>query len=657
MIIFFNLAHILSGIIKNIKENWLFGLILVAGVFMRFIPINQYQFSHDELSGLSRTVFPNLSQVLEYGVKVMDTHPALIQIFLWYWVKFFGLNEIAIKLPFLMCGILSIWFVFKFCKRFFDEKSALISATFLSLSFIFLVFSSYARMYIPGVLFSILLLNSVFRILFLKETSIWNFVSYSLLTLLCAYNHHMSCLFAASVGFLSLFYLPKEKMVKFIAFSLLSILLYLPHLSITLYQFSTGGIGASVGGWLSAPRVNEIYFFLKALMGCGFAGKLNMILCFIIVLISVFKLIPITKKQIFLLWIFVINYLVIHLYSVYINPILQYSVLLFAGVGFIVFLSTFASWLSQKQTYGFIVLLMIGFSFQSFKKKHIFSKVHVHDFEMQVRATLNTQKLFGNDNVISVFGSERYFVSVYEKKFNTKLKYVCMEDSIYQNVSTFRHFLGKSKQDYLVLAGLSPMKILMAKEYFPYLLSHEEDYFSNVTVLSKKKTRNVDVSILSTTSVFNSDMELYVDKAKPVVFYGDSILYQVTQKTKEFPFAVKIPIKKAPLQTNQFLVAELIYNIDSLGYMGEDQLCMSITGKQGENIYYAGTKLKDNLRSDKAQQHCYVEFHAGTEFGKMQRQDLNMECFLWKKKGSVFNISNFKLHVLDYNPTKWTLWD
>lgn len=467
----------------------------------------------------------------------------------------------------------------------------------------------------------------------------------------------MSCLFAASVGFLSLFYLPKEKMVKFIAFSLLSILLYLPHLSITLYQFSTGGIGASVGGWLSPPRINEIYFFLKALLGCGNTGKLNLILCLIMILISVFKLTPITKKQIFLFWIFIINYLVIHLYSVYRNPILQYSVLLFAGVACIVFLSSFATWLSQKQTYGFIILLMVGISFQSFRKKHVFSKVHVHDFEMQVKATLSTQKQFGANNVISVFGSERYFVSVYEKKFGTKLKYVCMEDSIYQNVSKFRHFLAKAKQDYLVLAGLSPAKIMLAKEYYPYLLSHEENYFSNVTILSKKKTKNVDVSVVYSIPVFNSDMELYTDKVKPVIFYGDSILYPITQRTKEFPFAVKIPVKKAPLQTNQFLVAELIYNIDSLSNIGEDQLCMSITDKKGASIYYAGTKLKDNLRSGKAQQHCYVEFHAGTEFGKMQRQDLNMECFLWKKKGSVFNISNFKLHVLDYNPTKWTLWD
>src|ERR1700752_1248419 len=103
MIIFFNLACNLLAIIKNIKENWLFTLILVFGIAMRFIPIDQYQFSHDELSGLSRTIFPTVSQEINYGVMALDTHPSLVQLFLWYWTKLFGYNEIAIKLPFLLC--------------------------------------------------------------------------------------------------------------------------------------------------------------------------------------------------------------------------------------------------------------------------------------------------------------------------------------------------------------------------------------------------------------------------------------------------------------------------------------------------------------------------------------------------------------------------
>ena len=103
-------------IVDRIKQNWLLILILLIGIAYRFLPIYNYEFSHDELSGISRTVFPSLIEELNNAIKI-DAHPALIQLFLWYWVKLFGYNEIAIKLPFLICGVLSIYYIYSFGKR------------------------------------------------------------------------------------------------------------------------------------------------------------------------------------------------------------------------------------------------------------------------------------------------------------------------------------------------------------------------------------------------------------------------------------------------------------------------------------------------------------------------------------------------------------
>ena len=152
-------------IVDRIKQNWLLILILLIGIAYRFLPIYNYEFSHDELSGISRTVFPSFIEELNKAIKI-DAHPALIQLFLWYWVKLFGYNEIAIKLPFLICGVLSIYYIYTFGKEFFNKNVGLIAATIVSCSFIFLVYSSYSRMYISGVLFSIIFLISHFKILF-----------------------------------------------------------------------------------------------------------------------------------------------------------------------------------------------------------------------------------------------------------------------------------------------------------------------------------------------------------------------------------------------------------------------------------------------------------------------------------------------------------
>lgn len=657
MIIFFNLADKLFAIIKNIKENWLLLAILFVGIALRFIPIDQYQFSHDELSGLSRTIFPDFLQEINYGVKITDTHPVLIQLFLWFWTKLFGYNEIAIKLPFLICGILSVWYIYKFCKTFFDDKVALIASSVVSFSFIFLVYSSYARMYITGVLFSILLLHIVYKILFSEKVTQKDYFLFALFAVLCAYNHHMSCLFAATVALLALFYIKKDRLKKYLLFCLLAIVLYLPHLPITLYQFSTGGIGTAVGGWLSAPKTNEIYFFVKALLGCGITGKLNMVLFLALFLISIFKLIPITKKQLFLLWIFLINYVIIHLYSVFKNPILQYSVLLFAGITLIVFLSSFAGWLSKKQVSLFVLLLLAGFSFQSLRKKHIFSKVHVHDFEMQAKTTLDLQKRVGAKNVTSIFGSEKFFVYTYEKKFHTKFNYLSAQDSIFQHTDKFREYLKKLNQPYVVVAGLSPVDILLVKEYYPYLVSHEENYFSNVTVLSKYDYGNTDVSILNTTSLLNTDIDLYVDWNKPVTFYGDSLSYKLNHSDRNYPFTIKIPIQKTLALKNQFLIGEIQLNCDTITDLDNDKLCLTVSEQGKAAVFYKSVKLKDYYNSAKKNQRVYIELFAGTDFQKWYKKNMNLEVFIEKQKTSEYTISKFRLHRVDYNPTKWTLWD
>lgn len=656
MIIFFNLADKLLTIIKNIKENWLLMAILVVGIALRFLPINQYQFSHDELSGISRTIYNTFSDELNYGIKI-DAHPALVQLFLWFWTKLFGFNEIAIKIPFLLCGTFSIWYIYKFCLTFFDKKVGIIASTIVAFSFIFLVYSSYARMYITGVLFSILFLHTVFKILFSEKISKRDYISFSLFALLCAYNHHMSCLFAATIALLGLCYLPKERLKNYLLVCLVTVILYLPNLPVTLYQFSIGGIGFSVGGWLSAPRVNEIYFFMKALLGCGITAKVNMVLFFGLIIVSVFKLIPITKKQLFLFWIFAINYLIIHLYSVFRNPILQYSVLLFCGIALILFLSSFASWLNKKQLYVFVFILILGFSFQSFRKKHIFTKVHVHDFEMQAKTTLEMQERVGKSNVTSIFGSEKFFVYVYEKKFNTKFNYLSSQDSLFQNPRTFREYLEKLKEPYIVVGGLGPADILLVKEYYPNLVSHEENYFSNVTVLSKRYYSNTDVSVLNTISLLNTDLELYVDWKKPLTYYGDSLSYSLNAEDKKYPFNVKIPIQRTLATKNQYLVAELQFVCDSLSDLDNDKLCLSVSEQGKDAIFYKAVYLKDYYNDEKKKQRAYIELFAGTDFPKWHKKNMNLEVFIEKQKKSKYTIFNFRLHRIDYNPTKWTLWD
>jgi len=638
------------------KENLLIIFILVFSVLIRFLPLTEYQFSHDELSAISRTIYPNLIQELNFAIK-LDAHPALIQLFLWFWVKLFGYSEIAIKLPFLVCGVLSIWYVYKLGKTYLSEAAGIVTATILSGSFIFLVYSSYARMYMPGVLFSILLLDSVFKILFSESVNRKDYLLMVLWLVLCAYNHHMSSLFAATVFCLSLFYISKQRLKSFLLFGALAMLIYLPHLPITLYQFSIGGIGFEQGGWLSIPRAFEIYYFIKTLLGCGISGKLIMLLFFGLMVISVFKLNPISKKQFFLLWLFLINYAVIHLYSVFRSPILQFSVLLFSGVALILFLSSFASFLSKKQLTVFTLVIFTLLSFQTVRKKHFFSKVNIHAYDEQAQTILKMQRIAGKNNVAAVFGSEPFFVYAYQKKYHTTFNYLSVYDSIFINREKFTQYLKNLKQPYIVLCGIGAADVQHIKQYFPYLVSNKEDYFSNVTVLSKYDFGYYDVSILYNSGLLNSDVNVYLEPYKAITFQKDSFNYQINRRDKEYPFNLSMPLKRTLLENNQSLIAEISFVLQQDSLSSNDLINLSVSNEKSGTVFFKSARLKDFYNKDKTTQIAIIDLFAGTEFKKWLKEDMNVNFFIKKGKNSSYKLVNFKLKVTDYNPTRWTLWD
>ena len=162
------------------------------------------------MSALDRTRFNSFADLINKGVKI-DAHPALVQVFLYYWIKIGGSSEAWVKLPFLLCGFLSCWFVFKFSNKWFDYKTGVIAAIVVSCSMIFLIYSSYARMYATGVLFAILVLIYLFEIAFGNSIKLKDYVLLGLFLLLGALSNHMGALFGLIAGLLSFITRAKNK--------------------------------------------------------------------------------------------------------------------------------------------------------------------------------------------------------------------------------------------------------------------------------------------------------------------------------------------------------------------------------------------------------------------------------------------------------------
>jgi 4-amino-4-deoxy-L-arabinose transferase-like glycosyltransferase len=259
---------------KN-KNTFLLLFILLLAAVLRFWNFSELTFTYDELNAMGRTMFPDFKQTWNYGIKV-DAHPPLVQLWLTYYQKIFSDSEPLMKLPFILCGIGSIFLSYKISKKWFNETTALLTATLIATIQYTVMYSQIARPYSSGMFFCLLATWHWWNWLEAGKTK--NYIFYIVVSALCAWNHYFSFFFAAMLGITGFFFVKKDALKKYLFAGLLILLLCLPAWQIFAFQLTNGNIG----GWLGEPPSNFYYSFLKYIFHFSFIfyGIIGAILLF-----------------------------------------------------------------------------------------------------------------------------------------------------------------------------------------------------------------------------------------------------------------------------------------------------------------------------------------------------------------------------------------
>ena len=244
-----------------------------------------------------------------------------------------------------------------------------------------------------------------------------------------------------------------------------------------------------------------------------------------------------------------------------------------------------------------------------------------------------------------------------KKKYNTRFKYITTENTLINSIPKFKNYLKSLKEHYLVVGSLDPLKILMIKEFYPFLVSYKKEGFRNTSVFSKKYDSNVDVSILNDFSVFDDGHDLLINNEDAKKHRKDSVFLTLTPNASEFPFGIRQTKGNTKLVHGQFLVTELIVAADSINALDNNQLCLSIGAEGKEAVFYKSSLLKYYFDSSKKLQHIYLELFAGSELNNWKKQSLSVTIFIWKNKPSHYRIVDCRLKYIDYNPLKWLTWE
>ena len=642
--------------VKFIKEHIIFLVIIISCILLRIIPLFDYQYTLDELSGLDRTRFNSFGELIDKGVKI-DAHPAFVQVLIYYLSHFFGYANWIIKLPFLLFGFGAVFYAYFLCYRHFSKQVGIISTSIFSFSLIFVFYAPIARMYISGVFFSVALLYYFFEIFFLNKIKKQNYFFLGLFALLSGLNQHINALFAFTVFLSGVFFLTKENYKAYILTTLIVIIAYLPHLPVTMYQLKIGGIGYEQGGWLPKPEFDSIITFLKVLFG---TGRAYYIFAFFILLCFVDnKQIGLNKKQFLLLLLFIINYLIIYFYSIYNAPVYQNSVMLFSGVTIVILISSLLNFRNSYLFYSAFLLISSILIFKTYVKKDYYKQCVKTIFEYQFERTFELKKLLGEKNVYPIFfDSDEVMKQIYFNRYNKNFDYKDSKDSVTFSVKHFSKFVAGLKTDYLVLASSYPVYQSVAQEYFPYLIENVQTQAVNYKVYSKRlQDKKNEVS--GEQHIFSADI---FDKGNVIFRYVNSSALKNSKlnlsadSLNEFPFDAKIKLNELTIKEGQVIMLKCDVKLVN-PIRKQVSACVSIKDVLRDTTYFYNSKsAADFVMKKDSTVTIYADSYCGTNYNKIKNTS-EVTFFVWNIGKEKFIVKDFQITTIDFWPEKWNFWN
>ncbi len=561
------------------------------------------------------------------------------------------------KLPFILCGILSVYFTFRIGKEWFNATTGFVSAAYIATIEYTIMYSQVARPYISGLFFSLAMVWYWNKIIFKPENKYYkNFCLYILFSACCAYNHHFSLLFATLVGLTGLLFVRKQYFLKYALSGICIFVLYIPHLHIFFYQLNIGGVGS----WLGKPKNNFIFKFLEYVFQFSVVSYVCVALLFLTGLFSAIlrKKIPLPYSIISFCW-FLIPFLTGFFYSRYINPVLQYSLLIFC---FPFLLFFFFGWLPELSAKKLAILLFIVCSV------NVYSLVNVRDYYSVFYKSHTEQQVLLNDSILTKNGSNSCIsvspnsldslLAFYQKKYHSDIHYYPLPDS--GGEYPFINYLEQNKKPFLVydnFPGTNPIYLAIISAYYPTLAQQRFYWGGTVYLFSNSLDSKASPYIYYSENNFEHAVPYWSDPDKN--FMDDSISFSGKPSYRfdsihEFGPTFSCDLNKITSSKNDIILVSVeIYPQEKM-----DKIYLVSDIKSGDStLNWTGSPVNSFLASAKLRQWQKVYLAIDLSGTAMDLPDKKIKIFLWNEGRRKFNATGFQIKTMKGNPFVYALSD
>lgn len=621
-------------------------LIMIVACVLRFYNLFEIPYTHDEFSALFRTRFDTFSELIEKGV-IVDTLPAGVQVFLYYWIEIFGEAEWLVKLPFILFGIFSVYLIYLIARKWYNETVALITASFLASIQFTVFYSQIARPYISGLFFSLLMVNALTNLIKSPEKRFYlNSLIFVLAAAACSYNHHFSLVFAAIAGISGLFLVQRKYLLKYLACCFIIMLLYVPHINIILSQLRLGGNENWLGKFQSNFFVNYI----------GYIFQFSKVTGLLVILLMVFGFIKIRKQNfkfrqflLFACWFF-LPFVVGFLYSKFVNNVMQYSVLIFSFP--FLFFILFGHIKPQKTIVNLILVLLIlsvNIYALTMERKHyssLYDSAYIH--------ILTDRRDAGNSykNMASLIDSDKEISEFYIKKLNLDTN-VTWVDTSFTKQELIAYLQLKSRSTgYLYfgcLSGSDPVTVAVIQDYYPAIVQ-QKNYFGGTTYIFSRTRAKTDNSI--ECQDFETKEKKYwssVDKSK----FTDTLSFSGNN-------AYRIDSSTGYSLTYTRLLQEIVagkYNfidisVETFQAEGLNDAMIVASIEAGDSVInWSSSKFSDYC-ANKSSKDGWARIHHTLMLYDIpfDKKDLMLKVYIWNPGRNSFLIDDFTIKLRPGNP-------
>ena len=473
----------------------LIGVIVAVAALLRLWRLGQVPFMHDEFSALLRTRFDNLHDFIQQGI-MPDSHPLGVQVFLWGWANIFGWSEFWVKLPFALMGIGSVYLIYLVGQQWFNRKVGLFSAAFFAVSQFTVFYSQLARPYSAGLFFVLLMAWFWYKVVFETKTPTKGvYVGFTLSTWACSLIQYFSIAQAGLMFLTGLLFLPKERRKAYWISGLAAVALFSPTLPVFYQQLFVSG---SIGGWLSAPNGLFWLDFVRYTMNYS---QLFMFAVGVIILLPV--LINRRDKSnnplrwVGLAW-FLIIYLIAYGYSMFREPILQRSTLIFSYpflviVAFSLFKNrTLSPWQNALVV---AVILFAGTTSLVMNRRHYDLMYHQGFDQIAVEMQQDKQQ-FGNQIQFATRTEIGESAEFYQAQTDVDSRIVFNR---YSNLGAFNQWLSEHKETPMLGFGwtdyINPTWEATAVGNYPCKIKQKEWFTSRYLTLSRVPVEGAEYAL------------------------------------------------------------------------------------------------------------------------------------------------------------------